>query len=93
MKKKDQEHEEECDEHEKPSLKVATTTWEKNQKHEENYNEHKVKVVVGDHGPFDCSHFKFRQHLKLPTILDGVSYSNKYILYVSKKYKVKYIGC
>jgi predicted chitinase len=44
--KKDQEHEDECDEHEKPSLKVATTIWETNQKNEENYNEYKVRVVL-----------------------------------------------
>jgi len=31
-------------------------------------------MVVGDHGAFDHSHFKFRQNLKLPTIVDGVSH-------------------
>jgi hypothetical protein len=35
-----------------------------------------MRMVVGDHGAFDRSHFKFRQNLKLPTILDGVSYPN-----------------
>jgi hypothetical protein len=36
FEKKDREHDEECDEHEKPSLKIATTTCERNHKHEEN---------------------------------------------------------
>jgi len=64
-------------------LKIATTTRERNQKHEENYDEHKLKVVVGDHGALDHSHFRLLQSLKLPIIVD-VFYSNKCILYMSK---------
>ncbi len=33
-------------------------------------------MVVADHGAFDHAHFKFGQHFRLSTILDGVSYSN-----------------
>jgi hypothetical protein len=62
-------------------LKVATTTWETNQKHEENYDEYKVRVVVGDHGAPNHSHFRFRQSVRLPTIVNGISHLNKCILY------------
>jgi hypothetical protein len=60
FEKKDRKHEEECDEHEKPSLKITTTTCERNQKHEKNYDEHKLRVVVGDHGAPDHSHYRFK---------------------------------
>jgi hypothetical protein len=55
-----------------------------NQEFEENYNEYKATMVVGDHGAPNYSHFRFRQSLRLPTIVNGVSHLNKCILYKNK---------
>jgi hypothetical protein len=65
-------------------LKIATTTSERNQKHKENYDEHKLRLVVGDHGAPGHSHLRFKYRLRLLIIVDGVSHSNKCILYMSK---------
>ncbi len=75
-------------------MKIATSTWERNQKHEENNDEHKLRMVIGDHGALDHSHFRFKQSLRLPIIVDGVSHSNKCILYMSKniKYNILVVG-
>ncbi len=68
-----------------PTIIYTTITiWKKDKKHEENYNEYKVRMVVGDHGPPNRSHFKSLQSLKLPTIVNGVSHLNKCILYMNK---------